>query len=267
VTFILDVDQPTTIQLELRICSRRGSYTPDVTLATQTVSLSAGKSQSVEFQADAEIETPQYAFFCLMANQEASVHTSQQRLTGLMAVTNSHEKRVANSGTQRPTKDIGVDTFELWRPLRRPEGRNFALRIDPPLQAYAATSLANGLARPTTQPNAWAADFEDPTPSVTLRWSEPQRIGRIELAFDTDFDHPMESVLMGHPENVMPFCVRNYRVYDDRARLLHETIDNYQTRNTIHLEPPVETNSLRIAVDPPSSDVPAALFEVRCCKA
>ena len=51
---------------------------------------------------------------------------------------------------------------------------------------------------------------------------------------------------------------------DDRAQVLHEAIDNYQTRNTIHLESPVETNSLRIAVDPPSRDTPAALFEVRC---
>jgi len=264
VTVILDVDQPTTIQLELRSCSRRGSYTPDVILTTQAVSFSAGKNQPLDVQFDTVIETPQYAFFCLMANQGVSVHTSQQRLTGLLAVTNSHEKKVANSGTQCPATDIGVDTFELWRPLRRPDGKNLALRIDPPLQAHAARSLVNGFARPTTQPNAWAASFDDPAPSVVLSWSQPQRIGRIELSFDTDFDHPMESVLMGHPENVMPFCVRNYRVYDDRERLLREVIDNYQTRNTIQLEPPVEMSALRIAVDRPSRDVPAALFEVRC---
>ena len=35
--------------------------------------------------------------------------------------------------------------------------------------------------------------------SPTACWAEPRTVGRIELAFDTDFDHPMESVLMGHP--------------------------------------------------------------------
>jgi len=34
-------------------------------------------------------------------------------------------------------------------------------------------------------------------------------INRIILNFDTDFDHPMESVQMGHPENRVPFCVKN----------------------------------------------------------
>ncbi|MEX0643051.1 MAG: FAD-dependent oxidoreductase [Pirellulales bacterium] len=264
VTFFVDVNRRTTIDLQLRVCSRRGSYTPDETLAIQSVQLPAGHGQPVVIQFDAQIGTPQYAFFCLLANPEILVHTSSQRMTGLLSLTNRFEKKVADSGTQRPPSDIGVDTFELWRPLRRPDGKNFAIQIDPALSAYAAANLVNGFSRPTTAPNAWAADFDDPAPSITLRWPQPERIGRIELSFDTDLDHPMESVLMGHPENVMPFCVRNYRVCDERGQVHHEVIDNHQTRNTIHLTSPIETTSLRIEVEHPSCHVPAALFEVRC---
>ena len=138
------------------------------------------------------------------------------------------------------------------------------MQIDPPLQAYVAENLVSGFARPTTGPNAWAAKLDDPAPCVTLRWSEPQRIGRMELSFDADFDHPMESVLMGHPEDVMPFCVRNYRIFNDQDELLHQRIDNYQTRNTVRFQRTVVTGALKIAVDPPNRAVPAALFEVRC---
>ncbi|MGI9428250.1 MAG: FAD-dependent oxidoreductase, partial [Bythopirellula sp.] len=191
ITFLVDVDQATTVQLQLRICSRLGSFTPDVTLATESVSFSPGTNQPLEVQFDAQLDMPQYAFCCLMANPKVSVHTSEQRMTGLLAVTDRFEKKVANSSTQSPPESIGVDSFELWRPVRRPAGHNLVLRIDPPLEAFATTNLTNGLARPTTQSNAWAADFNDLAATIALEWSRPKRIGRIELSFDTDFDHPM----------------------------------------------------------------------------
>ncbi len=74
----------------------------------------------------------------------------------------------------------------------------------------------------------------------------------------------MESVLMGHPEDVMPFCVRNYTVKDDQGKIIHQRKGNYQTVNHIRLEQPVSTSSLTIEVEHPSNDVPAAIFSVRC---
>ena len=52
---------------------------------------------------------------------------------------------------------------------------------------------------------------------MTVRWPHEQVIARIELVFDTDLDHPMESVLLGQPERVVPFCVRAFRVRDGRV--------------------------------------------------
>ena len=49
----------------------------------------------------------------------------------------------------------------------------------------------------------------DSCPGPNLR-----QLTRIELVFDTDYDHPMESVLLGHPERVMPFCVARVVVRD-----------------------------------------------------
>lgn len=87
---------------------------------------------------------------------------------------------------------------------------------------------------------------------------------KIALSFDTDFDHPMESVLMTHPETVMPFCVRDYVIYNDQGEKIYEKKGNYQTRNTIYFEEGAHTTQIKIAPQHPSSTTPAALFEVLC---
>jgi hypothetical protein len=134
--------------------------------------------------------------------------------------------------------------------------------------------LTNGVARPTSQPNAWVADFADEQPALRLEWDAPQTIARLELTFDTDFDHPMESVLMGHPERVMPFCVKEVRVSlaggrgasreEDSAQPLATLCENHQTRRSIRFKDPVVTDHLEIRLVAPQPDIPAALFEVRC---
>ncbi len=260
----VDVAEPTELQAELRVSSRPDNYTPDVTLARLTLPLPAGAGQRVELHFDAVIDQPRYAFVCLLKNKAVSVALSAQRVTGVLAVCHKDNKAVAKSSTQTPPPDIGFETFEFWTPQRRPGGKNFALTLDPPLELFRAANLTNGFARPTNQPNAWVAAWTDDRPTLKLAWPSPQRVARIELGFDTDFDHPLESVLMGHPERVMPFCVQEFEIRDRTGRLLFRCEDNHQTRCTIHLEPPVTTDQITIVLTSPSEQVPAALFEVRC---
>jgi len=122
--------------------------------------------------------------------------------------------------------------------------------------------VVNGIARPWCGVNAWVPAREDPRPSLRLAWSEPQTIRDIEISFDTDFDHPMESVLMGHPERLMPGCVTEFEVCAGTGVLAHET-ENHQTRWRLRLENPVVTNDLSIAILAHGPALPA-IFEVRC---
>ena len=260
----MDATGETELRAELRVSSRHDNHTPDVTLATLNIPLTMGADQSVNLHFDAAIDQPRYAFVCLMQNEAVSVALSDQRVTGVLAVCHNGNKAVAKSSTQTPPPGIGIDSFELWTPQRRPGGKNFAVTLDPPLTMFGTENLTNGFARPTNQPNAWVASFADASPTLHLAWPTPQRIARIELAFDTDFDHPMESVLMGHPERVMPFCVQRFEIRDDAGRVLYRSGDNHQSRCAIHLQTPVVTEQLTITLCAPSAQVPAALFEIRC---
>ena len=308
-TFFCEAEKDTEIEFQLRSCSRRSGFTPDVILERRVIAVSSGaeslasengesfnghgrhlglgakaeaelsvatksKTQSlrapsttmqeIAIEFDYKIEEESYVFCCMMANPDVSVATSDSRVTGITKVVYRQESRVSKGACQKPPADIGIDTFEFWTPKRRPDGRNLAMRCDPPLEAFEAENALNGFARPYQQSNAWVADTNDPRPRLTLSWDSIQVIDRIELAFDTDFDHPMESVLMHQPESVMPFCVRHFAIYGYKDKLVYECHDNHQTRCTIQFDEPVMTDRLTIEFSHPSEYVPASLFDVRC---
>jgi hypothetical protein len=263
VTFVLDVARRTVLEAEVRESLRPGNYTPERVIHRQRFELAPGEGQTVCVAGSAHVEGPRYLSYVLMHNDDVSVHLSDLRVTGVLSLSQSMNKSVAKGTKQEPPAGSGIDSFEFWLPSRRPGGRNMACSIEPPLCAFAARSVVNGVARPTVGPNAWVAAPDDAAPALTLEWESPQTIGRIELVFDTDFDHPMESVLMGHPERDMPFCVKGYRILDSRGAVVAERSGNHQTRNSLTLPEPVTTTKLLIEILS-THGAPAALFEVRC---
>jgi hypothetical protein len=263
-TFFTHAQHPSKLRVELRVSSRVDNHTPDTTLETLTVTVGQGTDQPLVLEFAHRFAEARYAFICFFGEECVGLRCSEQRLTGVLSLCHEANIAVAASAVQDPPPDIGVDGFEFWKPRRRPGGHNFALRLASPLALFGAVNLSNGIARPTSQPNSWVAEFSDLTPSLTLTWPELQTIARIELSFDTDFDHPMESVLVGHPEREMLFCVKSYRLRGDGGQLIAECADNHQTRNVIVLERPVSTRELRLELAAPASNVPAALFEIRC---
>ncbi|WP_425400094.1 FAD-dependent oxidoreductase [Aeoliella sp.] len=313
--FIARASEQTTLECQLRTCSRIGNFTPDVVLESITLSvadsseikilqnehqqLHAGhkftpvirsrngngdhggarqtsmtatkprlerenSSSTMRLAFNAKLQADQYAFICLMANPLVEVALSDRLCTGVVTVSQKHSKRVATSSKQNPPPGSGIDTFEFWVPERRPKGKNLAFQSTTPVDTFAAKNTCNGFRRPGTSSNAWVAAIDDPTPSLTLKWDEPQAIKRIELVLDTDLDHAMETVLMQHYENVSPFCVREYRILDGNDQLLFEERDNHQTRNVVILEKCVLTDTLKIELVHPSQDIPASIYEVRC---
>ena len=254
----------TTLEIELRISESGNNHTPEVILAKKSIPIVKGRNCLKINWENVEIETPQYAYLVLQKNEHITLPRSNKRISGILSVFNTVNKAVSNYGKQTPPEDIGVHAFEFWTPQRRPEGQNIAMKFDPPIEAFGVDNIRNGVSRPTNQPNAWVADFDDTHPHLTLNWDEKQAISSIVLGFDADFDHPLESVLMTHPETVSPFCVQNYRIFDDQNSLIFEKKGNHQSLNTIQLEQPIFTKSLTLEVEHPSVNAPASVFEMRC---
>ena len=256
---LVHADQPTTLHCELRISSKPENYTPEITLRRLSFDLPPGE-QYLTLGFERALEQDQYAFVTLLNNGHVQVKGSQRRVTGVLSVFNKANKAVSNYGKQEPPEGLGIDTFEFWIPERRPKGHNMAMQITPAVEAFSVDQLKNGFTRPYLRSNAWVADPLDPQPTLHIQWDQPQTIQSIQLHFDTDFDHPLESSLLGHPESVMPFCVRSYTLRDADGTLLHQQENNHQTINRIRLDSPVTTDRITLTLEHPSADIPAALF-------
>lgn len=262
-TAFVTADQDTTLTVELRRSSKPLNHTPDVTLETLSISVRKGK-QELNLPFTSQLSEPQYVFVMFIKNEHIHLQYSQMRVTGVLSVFNKINPAVSNYGKQEPTEDIGVDTFEFWCPERRPAGHNIALRVQSGIRLFSPSYVRNGVQRPTNQPNAWVAKVDDANPTLTLSWLTRQKISRVELRFDTDFDHPLETVIMTHPETVGPFCVQEYVICNDQQERIFHQPHNHQTSNTIRFDQPIETSSLTIHLKKNDGLAPASLMEIRC---
>ena len=261
IEIVAEADDTTELRVELRSSLRRENYTPDRTDAVEVVRLVQGENR-IALDFGIEYDMPRYVFVCFMANDKVRLPQSGRFVTGLTSVFNHINPAVSNFGRQTPPEGIGVEAFEFWCPKRRPEGKNFALRFTPALAAFGAEQLRNYYFRPYLAPNGWAADIGDTAPELEIAWEEPRTFSQIRLFFDTDADHAMENVQMGHYDSVMPCCIRGYILSDDTGRELARTESNHQTVNTLTFPEPVTARGLRLRLMRPEGDVCPALMGI-----
>ena len=257
----VNAKKDTLLVSQLRVSDKRENYTPNVILEEIKTPLIAGE-QVVELPFSQATEYDQYGFICFLKNDDIDIEYSDQRITGIVSAFNGKNKAVSNNGKQVVEGDFGIDAFEFWTPARRPEGHNIALTISPPINDFSASNVINGYTRPWCSSNAWVASSNDNSPTLSLKWQENKEITHITLHFDNDFDHPLESTLMGHPENRMPFCIEAYEVLDGNGRSVYKQEANHQTVNQIALDNPLVTDELTIKFEQHNSDVPVALFSI-----
>ncbi|CAK7200452.1 hypothetical protein SEUCBS139899_003147 [Sporothrix eucalyptigena] len=256
---VISAVEATKLTVQLRGSQKAYNYTPEVILAEKTYDLVAGPNVlSIDFA----VENPQtqYIFLCLLQNDSVAVATTKTRVSALMTV--EHEC------DQAPPEDVGVDAFERWTPVRRPMGHNLALTINPPLAAWAVDNIRNGVPRPTKRTNCWVP-AAGARKLLKVEWKDTTSISKVVVHFDTDYDHALESVLRGHPERAIVFCVKKWRLLDlsgGEEKELFVEDNNHLSRREAVLETPVLTTALGIEILELNGDdqhVQGGIFEMR----
>lgn len=262
-TFEVKAEVDSKLEVMLKHSNSENHYTPNALLESETFILEKGVNH-INYKCQNEIDFNGYSYLCFMKNENVSIRLSNDRITGVLTVQNKINEAVSNFGRQDPPSNIGIESFEFWTPERRPLGKNIAMDIHPPLEIFEHKNISNGLLRPTPngQINAWVASLNDEHPVLELNWVEKQQVGKIKLFFDADFDHSMESTLMGHPESEIPFIVRDYKIYDENKNLIFEQNKNYQAINEITLKKKMMIGSLKIVFSKKHQHVPVSLFKL-----
>ena len=262
-TALANASESAALHAELWRSSREGNTTPDVKLAETTVQLQPGREMPVRLDFDAVLDERCHVFVMVSPAAGVFLHFSAEQLPGVLTVSQKMNRSVAKSPVQTPPEGSQIDSFAFWLPERRPAARNLAVEVTPAVPCYSPAMVVNGWGRPWCGANCWAPDPQDPQPWLQLEWDEPQTLRQIALTFDTDFDHPMESVLMGHPERVMPGCVTDFRIEADSGRTLACVHHHHQTRWIGSFPEPVSTRFIRLVITGCGPAGPA-VFEVRC---
>jgi len=263
VKFQFKATENTKIVVSLLKSKKKGNFSPETILVNKEFELTLGE-QYLTVDLQFNIENSEYYFVAFSANEKVSIRSSQTRATGLLTVFQKFNKAVATSSRQEPPKGIGIETFDFWLPERRPEGHNLAFEFITAIDPYSTNFLKNGIFRPTVGTNAWAAALNDTEPTIDMVWDNVQNISSLNLYFDTDFDHALESTLMGHPESEIPFCVKDIKLSDGNGNVLAEIQNNHQTVVVIKLNSPLKTDRLQLTFKQQHVNVPVALFGIVC---
>ncbi|MGC9449942.1 MAG: FAD-dependent oxidoreductase [Oceanipulchritudo sp.] len=265
VTLELKADEATTLKIEWRRPSLEGSHTPDLCLASTEIELPEGESIQ-EIALSAKLPSAGYAFLILCENPSVSVRLSDQQGTGILRLNHHGTQGPGDShGDYLPANEVGCESFELWFREKRPKFRkNLAFQLDSPLVDFSPENVLKGPLRPTTLPNAWVADPEDPEPTLTLTWDQPKKISQVKIFFDPDWDHPLETVILRHGFRVMPSLVQDFDLLNGDGAILAEVRDNHQAKVVIDLgSRSVPVNELRLRVQPKQNPFPAAVFGIQ----
>jgi hypothetical protein len=262
-TVTVEAAEQTTLCAEIWKSAKPGNFTPEIKLASTSADVAPGKTGSVVLNFAGEITAPGYVFLIFQPNPSLRIAQTDALIPGILTLHQTVNKAVARTAIQEPPLNSGIESFAFWLPKRRPAGRNIALAIHPPLQAFETSQLVNGITRPVNAVNGWVPAVEDSKPWLRLSWQNPQQIKSIQIAFDTDYDHPMESVLMTHPEVAMPFCVRHFKVSSGDGVVLAEVKDHHQSRWHLELPEPLQTNAIQLEILDTWGGMPA-IYEVRC---
>ncbi|MDR1192377.1 MAG: FAD-dependent oxidoreductase [Verrucomicrobiales bacterium] len=249
-----EVARDTTLTVELRTTSGPWHFTPDVVLEKQTLAVRAGHGVPLPVNFAASMPADGYAFVILGANPDVTLATSEQRVTGLARLRYSHSEDYAK---------IGGESYDTFIPDRRPGGHNLAFTVSGGLACHGAGHLQNCWQRPTCRSNAWVAAAGDAAPTLTLTWLAPQKISRVSLFFDGDYDFACETVLWWQPERVPVFCVKRYEIRDARGEVIVSVDDNHQAAVHHDLSVPLVTDSLTVNILE-TWGAPAAVFAVNC---
>jgi hypothetical protein len=261
--FEVEASDDTALETQLRTSTKNNYFTPDHTVHSERFELKKGKHK-ITFRCVTAEDENKYFYLCFMKNEQLKVRLSEERCTGIMSVQNRINKAVSNYGKQEPPEAIGIDSFEFWTPERRPGGKNIAFSIQPVLNLFEPAHVINGKVRPSSKgaTNAWVASKNEESVSLTMVWDNQVSINTVKIFFDCDYDHALESTLMGHPEDTIPFVVSDYSIEDDQGNLLAKVEGNYQAINTIKFKDNLKTNTLHFTFFQKHKNIPVSVFNI-----
>ncbi len=258
----VDAESDLNVSVQLRRSDYYGNFSPDIVIEETVIPVTRGLSQPLNIAFETVLENPEYLTVVVLPVSGLRIHESRAELPGILRLRHSSNPKVATSSKQSPPEGSGIDPMEFWLPERRPGASLWAMRFSTPMRIYSAERLHGGYQRPFIGANCWAVEYHEGNPEyIKLRWQRKQKLSRLMLALDSDHDHPMESVQLGHGSRVSPFLPRALLIKDDCENVLASFTDIHNSRIDLKLKKPVLTSSISIEIQEAWGEV-VSVFQI-----
>ncbi|HET7558384.1 MAG TPA: FAD-dependent oxidoreductase [Limnochordia bacterium] len=239
VELLLEAEAPVTLPVALYSEIRPENYLPAEKLGERAVTLAAGRHW-VRIEAGAPADAGQGLFLVLGATVGVRVVGERRQTLGVLACPKS-----------------GSEADPNWRPVAFTP----CFRLTPEQPVYAAANVINGFSRPYGGPNCWRAPVGA---ALELSWPAAQRIGYVQLAFNSELT-PWYNHLRPAGHEKVPELVADYTLearVGGQWRAVATVAGNYQ-RIRRHAFEPVAADALRLTVTKTNGAPCAEVFEIR----
>ena len=248
----------TTLKISLMKSKNPANYIPEILLEEQFIALKKGQNiAEVVFESTIE---KGFIFIVFEKNNSISLEMSHEILSSVVTVFNTFNNQVAKE-MQVNTKKLGVEEFEFWIPKSETRLENIRMKFSTPLRLYDSSYLLNGYHRPFLQSNCWCADKNDNSPFIDIVWEVEQNLKVLLLFFDGEYDYSPLHIQHKYEDNSRKYCVKAFKVYDDKGNMIANISNNYQARKKILLGD-IQTKSLKIVFE--NQNTPISVFGVQC---
>ncbi|WP_420114980.1 FAD-dependent oxidoreductase, partial [Pseudactinotalea sp.] len=238
---LLDSEGARDLVVELHATSMPQNYLPDSLLESMTVPVPDGEKQWVTVPLRWSPRGDVCNAFIVIRGEGLRAHMSADYPSGLLAY--------------RLRNDPPPDANQEWRPWKPYEDRLVpCLRVER-TEAYRASNVVGGYARPYGGPQLWSSQplSQDPAPRLELSWSEPAEFGEVTLVLDDDVD--LDLINLHHhttEREIIPTLVRDYRLEavmpDGGTRVLADVTDNRVRHRRHRFDEPVTASAVRLVV-------------------
>ena len=254
----------TTIRVQLRQSSKKGSFTPDRILEEFQITIGQDSPEKTPIRFKTVLQEEAYLFVVLIPESEASIACSSKVLPGVLCLHHSVNPKVARASVQEPPEGIGIDhlEFEFWLPKRQPAADLWAMEFEPSLEPYSSAYVSNGFDRPFYHADCWVPDTETELPNIELVWPEAVEISEVVLSLDGEFDQPLESVQIEHYHRVSPYLPRRIQVRDHTGKVVASRADVHFATQRLRFDPPLQTKQLSIEF-PETWEANFAVYRIR----
>ena len=246
---LLRVDAETATEL-VWSCMRNEkliNYVPETVVSKGSTPIDAGTSQWVSVPVNADIDEPQNLWLILEPNKKVSLHTTRDRLTGVLTVGKGEHRN-------RPHWPV-----EPW---------NLTFRLNPAQPCWSEQNIIDGHSRPRIMPHIWVSEPMKPGQPewINLKWSESRQVREVKLYLNSDLSRKIYTVHRPSDCRAVPELPRDIHIdvksgNGEWARAA-SVRENHQRVVSIPLGG-IVTDEMRVVIDNTNGHDRAEVFEVR----